>query len=89
MANVRGVDDTVEDLKAVAVHPGDVRVHPINLGVVLGTSQRVSVSFDGDDALPMPRQGKGYGIATRSAKDVNDGGFGGESFADITRYLAG
>ncbi|ROW10895.1 hypothetical protein VPNG_05318 [Cytospora leucostoma] len=47
------VDEAVQEVEAVAVHPGDAVRHAVDLGVVLRARQRRGAQLDADHAVPV------------------------------------
>lgn len=73
---IGGINTSVASqvLEAIAVHPGDLVEHPIDVGVMLGTSKSGDIALDGDDLVPPTRERKSYSVPTSTSKYIYDRG---------------
>lgn len=61
----------LQDLEAVALEPGDLILHPVDLGVVSGTLENGGILLDGIDALPFASLCECDGVAPSAGKAIH------------------
>lgn len=61
----------LQDLEAVALEPGDLVLHSVDLGVVFGTLENGRILLDGIDALPFASLCECDGVAASAGKAIH------------------